>query len=91
MLALFPAMSYKAWYAIGEFVDNALQSWKANHKQLVEAFGDRARLEIEVEFNEASKTIIVSDNAAGISATADSKQGFLRVVWLVGARSRSRR
>lgn len=69
MLALFPAMSYKAWYAIGEFVDNALQSWKANHKQLVEAFGDRARLEIEVEFNEASKTIIVSDNAAGISAT----------------------
>lgn len=69
MLALFPAMNYKAWYAIGEFVDNSLQSWKANRERLTEVFGGRARLEIEVEFSENSQTITVTDNAAGISAT----------------------
>ncbi|MDO4242830.1 MAG: ATP-binding protein [Actinomyces sp.] len=67
MLALFPAMNYKAWYAIGEFVDNALQSWAANRHRLVEAFGDDAHLEIEVQFSETSNTITVTDNAAGIS------------------------
>lgn len=48
MLALFPAMNYKPWYAIGEFVDNALQSWQSNRERLSAALGS-ARININIE------------------------------------------
>lgn len=74
MLALFPAMNYKAWYAIGEFVDNALQSWNANKDLILRTFGS-ARLDIDVSFDAKAQTITVSDNAAGIF-TADIARAF---------------
>lgn len=75
MLALFPAMNYRAWYAIGEFVDNALQSWTANLDRLAWASGGNPRLVIEVEIDRDAGRISVSDNAAGI-ATADIPRAF---------------
>lgn len=73
MLALFPAMSYKPWYAIGEFVDNALQSWMANKSALAAASGDRATLHIDIDIR--PDRIVVTDNAAGI-ATGDIGRAF---------------
>jgi hypothetical protein len=65
MLALFPSMKYKAWYALGELVDNAIQSYRANRDALHQAHpGYRLRVEIEIH----GESIIVRDNAAGIRA-----------------------
>ncbi|WP_251149781.1 ATP-binding protein [Cellulosimicrobium sp. Marseille-Q4280] len=76
MLALFPSMSYKPWYAIGEFVDNALQSWRANKGNLRAAHGGRDPvLKIDVDIDRDRGTIVVTDNAAGI-ATADVGRAF---------------
>ncbi|WP_454299692.1 ATP-binding protein [Salana multivorans] len=74
MLALFPAMNYKPWYALGEFVDNALQSWLANQNELADAFGDPL-LEIDIHLDRKLGTITVVDNAAGI-ATKDIGRAF---------------
>ncbi|WP_402376736.1 ATP-binding protein [Isoptericola rhizosphaerae] len=76
MLALFPSMSYKPWYAIGEFVDNALQSWRSNRNSLRVAYGGRPPvLKIDVDIDRDRGTIVVTDNAAGI-ATADVARAF---------------
>lgn len=73
MLALFPAMSYKPWYAIGEFVDNAIQSWTANRAALDAAAGGPSVLRIDVDIK--PDQIVVTDNAAGI-ATPDIGRAF---------------
>lgn len=74
MLALFPAMNYKPWYAIGEFVDNAIQSWTARKSEIEGEFGS-APLRIDIDFDEARGTITITDNAAGIY-TADITRAF---------------
>lgn len=68
MLALFPSMNYKPWYAIGEFVDNAIQSWHASVGLLDAAYGAPATLHIDVDIDRNLGTITVTDNAAGIAA-----------------------
>jgi hypothetical protein len=75
MLALFPSMNYRAWYAIGEFVDNSLQSWRANQDRLARAGGGVARLNIDIEVDRSGGQISVTDNAAGIYA-ADIGRAF---------------
>lgn len=69
MLALFPSMNYKAWYAIGEFVDNAIQSWRAHDRELADVSGGVARLRIEIDIDRSTGSISVTDNAAGIFAS----------------------
>ena len=72
MLALFPSMKYKAWYALGELVDNAIQSYRTNRAALHQAYADyRLRIEIEIQ----NDSIVVRDNAAGIRA-ADIPRAF---------------
>ena len=34
VLSVLPHLNYKAWFAIAEFIDNALQSAIANQQQL---------------------------------------------------------
>lgn len=72
MLALFPSMKYKSWYALGELVDNAIQSYRANRASLHAAYPDyKLRVEIEIH----GDSIVVRDNAAGIRA-ADIPRAF---------------
>ena len=75
MLALFPSMNYKPWYAVGEFVDNAIQSWLAHSDRLAAVSGGRAHLRVEVEIDRSAGTIVVTDNAAGIY-TSDIGRAF---------------
>lgn len=63
MYQAFARLNYKPWYAIAEFVDNAVQSSIENSDRLA-ALGT-ARLEVTVEIDDAR--IRVTDNAAGIS------------------------
>lgn len=70
MLGLFPHMKYKPWYALGELVDNAIQSYLTHRDQLRAIKGESFRLKIEIviDRNDGGR-IVVRDNAAGISAT----------------------
>jgi hypothetical protein len=70
MLGLFPHMKYQPWYALGELVDNAIQSYLSNRDKLHDANpeGYRLRIEIEVDRKDGG-LIVVRDNAAGIAHT----------------------
>ena len=50
VLSIFPHLNYKSWYAIAEFVDNALQSFLSNRGvlQAVEGTGFKLRVDIEL-------------------------------------------
>ena len=49
MLGLFPSMNYRAWYALGELVDNAIDSYLHNKRRLIKAEGRNYRLRIVIE------------------------------------------
>lgn len=67
MLALFPSMNYKAWFALGEMVDNSIQSYKEHKAELKRLNGPNFKLKIDIEFSTSPKEkIVVRDNAAGI-------------------------
>ena len=67
MLGLFPHMKYQPWYALGELVDNAIQSYLSNRDRLHDADPDY-RLKIEIDLSRADGgSIVVRDNAAGIA------------------------
>ncbi|ACS38031.1 ATP-binding protein [Methylorubrum extorquens] len=59
-------LNYKAWFALAEFVDNALQSFLANREKLA-AVGVGQQLFVKVEVQTGSPgRISIRDNAAGI-------------------------
>jgi hypothetical protein len=69
MLSVLRHLNYKAWYAIAEFIDNALQSYIANRAALEALHGESFRLEVSVRIDTSGPgLIVISDNAAGISA-----------------------
>lgn len=67
MLALFPNMNYKAWFALGEMVDNSIQSYNEHKAALKRLNGPNFKLKVDIEFSNAPvEKIVVTDNAAGI-------------------------
>jgi len=68
ILSILKSVNYKSWYAIAEFVDNAVQSALNSYGDLVHADGDqyRLRVEIEIDSTEGHESIIIRDNAGGI-------------------------
>lgn len=77
ILGLFPNMNYRAWYALGELVDNALDSYLLNRERLRQADGDEYQLRIVIEVEAADTGFIrVWDNAAGINST-DYQRAFV--------------
>lgn len=68
ILGLFPAMNYKAWYALGELVDNAIDSYLRNRERLTAIHGEDFRLRVVISVEtDADGSITVWDNAGGIS------------------------
>jgi hypothetical protein len=75
VLSVLRHLNYKPWYALAEFVDNAVQSFRANRGRLVAA-GQPDALRIDVLLgSDADPRIIIRDNAAGIGA-ADYDRAF---------------
>jgi hypothetical protein len=67
LLSLFPAMNYKAWFALGEMVDNSIQSYVVHRQELRQLHGPKFKLHIDISFEGGKDPrIIVEDNAAGI-------------------------
>lgn len=68
MLSVLRHLNYKPWFAMAEFVDNAIQSLTANNDQLQVLHGGKFQLKVDIKIDTSGPGIIViSDNAAGIS------------------------
>jgi len=63
MLALLKNLDYNEWYALGEFVDNAIQSYRQN-KKVLKKLDPLFKLKIKIDIS--SSEIHIKDNAAGI-------------------------
>lgn len=66
MLSVLSNLNYRPWYALAEFVDNAVQSFLTNRKRLSRGDGTTT-LKVEIEIDAAKERITVLDNAAGIT------------------------
>ena len=67
ILSVLSYLNYRPWFALAEFVDNALQSYLDNRDALEETDGQDARLRLEIEFDPNDEgRLVVRDNAAGI-------------------------
>ncbi len=67
MLAVLRHLNYKPWYALGEFVDNSLQSFIEHRAELEKIHDDQFKLQVKIEIDTASPSqISIRDNAAGI-------------------------
>ena len=89
MLSVLPALNYRPWYALAEFVDNSLQSFAANRAALAAVEGRDAHLTVEIEYGAADETIVIRDNAAGINR-ADFARAFRPGGCLAGVSRRRR-
>ena len=68
MLSVLRHLNYKPWFAMAEFVDNAIQSLIANNKQLQVLHGGKFQLRVDIKIDTSGPgLIVISDNAAGIS------------------------
>jgi tetrahydromethanopterin S-methyltransferase subunit B len=66
MLSVLRFLEYETWFALAEFVDNAIASYQNNEKRLKELHGQDFQLEVKIEINDPENKIIVRDNAGGI-------------------------
>ena len=64
----FENFSNKVWNVIGEFVDNAWQSYDSNKLQLNKIHNGKFKLEIRINIDKENDLITISDNAAGIDS-----------------------
>ena len=66
ILSVLRHLNYKPYYALAEFIDNALDSYIKYEKELKEVEGNDYKLSLTIEFNNTENTITIRDNAAGI-------------------------
>ena len=67
VLGVFRHLNYRPWFAVAEFVDNAIQSFQDHKQQLAETDNGRSKLLVKVKIDTTGDGFIqVSDNAAGI-------------------------
>lgn len=75
VLSVLPHLNYKAWYALAEFVDNAIQSSLDRQRDLKATDKPDYRLHVDIRFEPQENCITISDNAAGIEAS-DYQRAF---------------
>lgn len=68
-------MEYETWFALAEFVDNAIASYQLNEKALKLIHGKDFHLEVSIEIIDSENKIVIRDNAAGINQ-ADYPRAF---------------
>jgi Histidine kinase-, DNA gyrase B-, and HSP90-like ATPase len=76
ILSVLRHLNYRPWFALAEFVDNAIQSFITNRAQLSVDGGASFVLRISIQIDpEDTGRIVVTDNAAGI-ALVDFPRAF---------------
>lgn len=76
LYSLFPSLRYTPWVALGEMVDNSIQSYLEHKDELIALHGSDYKLRIDINFGGGDNpTIQIVDNAAGIF-TRDISRAF---------------
>ena len=75
MLSVLKFLEYETWFALAEFVDNAITSYQQNETELKKIHGQDFQLEVNIEINDDENKITIRDNAAGINE-ADYPRAF---------------
>jgi hypothetical protein len=76
VLSVFRYLNYQPWFALAEFVDNAVQSSQANAEALRAAHGPNWKLKVSIKIDTSPPgQIVIRDTAAGINA-ADFPRAF---------------
>ena len=75
MLSVLKHIEYQTWFALAEFIDNAIDSYLKNENTIKEIEGENFQLEVKVEINEPENRITIRDNAGGIGK-ADYARAF---------------
>lgn len=65
----FRNLNNKVWFALGEFVDNAVQSFENNKAALIKAHNGQYQFEVKINIDWENDFIKIYDNAAGIDAS----------------------
>jgi hypothetical protein len=63
---IYRSLNNKPWYALAEYVDNAIQSYIDNKEKLIKLHSDY-QLKISIEINKEDDFIRIIDNAGGIN------------------------
>ncbi|MEI7812120.1 MAG: ATP-binding protein [Ignavibacteria bacterium] len=66
ILSVLKFLEYETWFALAEFVDNAIDSYLKNKGRLKSIEGEKFQLSVSIEINEPENKITIRDNAAGI-------------------------
>ena len=67
VLAVLRHLNYRPWFALGEFVDNAVESYVKHRHELEKIHGKGLKLRVDIDIDAASPAhISIRDNAAGI-------------------------
>lgn len=68
MLQVLKNLKYTYWHALAEFVDNAVQSYQANHEALAASDPLFRPLRVDIQLDPRDGgTLTITDNAAGIA------------------------
>ncbi len=73
MLSILKHIEYETWFALAEFIDNAIDSYLKSEKILKQIEGDDFVLNVRVEINEPENRITIRDNAGGIGESEYSR------------------
>ena len=67
----YKRLSYSVWHALAEFIDNSLQSYRANKPRLDKAYAEsQESLTVQITYRRASGgQLIIRDNAMGMTKT----------------------
>lgn len=67
ILSILRHLNYRAWFALAEFVDNAIESYRTRQDELDILEGGNYKLSVRIEIDTTSPArISIRDNAAGI-------------------------
>ena len=64
----FRNLNNKVWFALGEYVDNAVQSFENNKERLRKANKGKYQFEVRINIDRENNFIKIYDNAAGIDS-----------------------
>jgi hypothetical protein len=64
----FRNLKNTVWFALGEYVDNAVQSFENNKTKLLQANDNKYQFEVRIDIDNEKKFIRIFDNAAGIDS-----------------------
>jgi hypothetical protein len=76
VLAVLRHLNYRPWFALGEFVDNSVESFVRHRAQLQDVDGPGVKLRVDIDIDPTQPSrISIKDNAAGI-AQAEYTRAF---------------